>query len=76
MSDGAIHVKNLSKLYRIGPPECYKALHDTLTSALYASFRVVAFVLNGPRSAVGRQRSRHSLMAEVDDGLRATGETH
>jgi hypothetical protein len=32
MSDIAIRVENLSKLYRIGPRERYKALGDTLTN--------------------------------------------
>lgn len=39
MSDIAIRVENLSKLYRIGPRERYKALRDTLTEAMYAPFR-------------------------------------
>ncbi len=41
MSDIAIRVENLSKLYRIGPRERYQALRDTLTDALYAPFRYV-----------------------------------
>jgi lipopolysaccharide transport system ATP-binding protein len=39
MSDIAIRTENLSKLYRIGPRERYKALRDTLTDAMYAPFR-------------------------------------
>jgi len=39
MTDLAIRVENLSKLYRIGPRERYKALRDTLTDAMYAPFR-------------------------------------
>jgi len=34
MDDIAIRVENLSKLYRTGPREHYKALRDTLTDAL------------------------------------------
>jgi hypothetical protein len=41
MTDIAIRVENLSKLYRIGPRERYKALRDTLTDAMYAPFRYV-----------------------------------
>jgi hypothetical protein len=33
MSDGAIRVDGLGKLYCIGPRERYKALRDTLTGA-------------------------------------------
>ena len=39
MSDIAISVNNLSKRYRIGSREPYKALRDTLTDAMYAPFR-------------------------------------
>lgn len=39
MSSIAIRVENLSKLYRIGQRQRYKALRDTLTDALYAPFR-------------------------------------
>ena len=34
MSDLAIQVEGLSKLYRIGPRERYKALRDTLTDVM------------------------------------------
>src|SRR5947208_848995 len=47
MSDIAIHVENLRKLYRIGERQRYKALRDTLTDALYAPFRAAASLLNG-----------------------------
>lgn len=39
MTDLAIRVENLSKLYRIGPRERYKTLRDTLTDAIYAPLR-------------------------------------
>ncbi|MBI2002816.1 MAG: ABC transporter ATP-binding protein [candidate division NC10 bacterium] len=39
MSEFAIRADNLSKRYRIGPRESYKALRDTLTDALVAPFR-------------------------------------
>ena len=41
MSDIAIRCENLSKRYRIGQRERYKALRDTLTEAMYAPFRKV-----------------------------------
>lgn len=56
--DRAIRVENLGKRYRIGEREPYKALRDTLTDALCAPFRALAFAVNGSaargrRSAVG-----------------------
>jgi lipopolysaccharide transport system ATP-binding protein len=47
MSDVAIHVENLGKLYRIGERQRYKALRDTLTDTLYAPFRAAASLLSG-----------------------------
>jgi lipopolysaccharide transport system ATP-binding protein len=47
MSDIAIHVENLGKLYRIGERQRYKALRDTLSDALYAPFRATASLFNG-----------------------------
>ena len=40
MSDLAIKADGLSKQYRIGERQKYKALRDTLTDALYAPFRM------------------------------------
>lgn len=45
MSDVAIRAKHLSKRYRIGEREPYKALRDTLTNAAYAPFRRLSSVL-------------------------------
>ena len=47
MSDIAIIVDNLGKLYRIGERQRYKALRDSLSNALYAPFRAAASLLNG-----------------------------
>jgi len=74
MSDVAIRVENLSKQYRIGQRERYKALRDTLTDAMYAPFRAVASVLNGRQpalsgvegSAVGSQPSNNTIWALKD----------
>src|SRR5713226_9048711 len=46
MSEIAIHVENVGKLYRIGELQKYKALRDTLSDALYAPFRAAASFLN------------------------------
>jgi len=52
MSNIAIRVENVGKLYRIGPCEHYKALRDTLTDdAMYAPFRRIHSTFqraNGP----------------------------
>lgn len=56
MSDAAIRVEGLSKLYRIGRRERYRALRDTLTDVLYAPFRVLRSTLNGcPPSVNGHE---------------------
>ncbi len=49
MSDIAIRCEGLSKKYRIGVQEPYKALRDTLTEAMYAPLRLIrsAFQNNG-----------------------------
>jgi hypothetical protein len=52
MTDIAIYVENLSKLYRIGPRERYLALRDILARSVSAPFRALATILNGRRSAV------------------------
>ena len=51
MTDLAIRVENLSKLYRIGQREPYKALRDTLADAISAPFRAAGSTLNGRRSS-------------------------
>ena len=56
MSDIAIRVENLSKLYRIGPRECYKALRDTPTDAVYAPFRGILWLVN-PKSEFRNPKS-------------------
>lgn len=56
MSDLAIRVEGLSKLYRIGQRERYRAIRDTLTDAPYAPFRAIRSALNsGPSSVNGRE---------------------
>ncbi len=53
MTDIAIRAESLSKRYRIGQREPYKALRDTLTDTMYAPFRLV-------RSAFQRSLPQHS----------------
>jgi lipopolysaccharide transport system ATP-binding protein len=66
MGDIAIRVEHLSKLYRIGPREPYKALRDTLTAAMYAPFRAVSAFLSGRRSAVQNSPSNSYVWALKD----------
>jgi lipopolysaccharide transport system ATP-binding protein len=47
MSDVAIRVENLSKKYRVGPRERYKALRDSLMDAIYAPFRRIRLAFQG-----------------------------
>lgn len=51
MSDIAVHVAGLSKQYRIGKQERYRAFRDVLTDAMYAPFRRAAGLLQGNASA-------------------------
>jgi lipopolysaccharide transport system ATP-binding protein len=60
MSETAIHVENLGKLYRIGELRRYKALRDTLSYALYAPFRAAASLLNGHNGHQPTASSRSS----------------
>ncbi|SRR5713226_7557037 len=60
MSEIAIHVENVGKLYRIGELQKYKALRDTLSDALYAPFRAAASLLNGRNGHEPTASSRSS----------------
>lgn len=58
MSDIAIRCEGLSKQYRIGQQERYKALRDVLTDAAAAPFRRFRTALErGPQAADGRPRA-------------------
>jgi lipopolysaccharide transport system ATP-binding protein len=46
MSEIAIYVEDLGKLYRIGERQRYKALRDTISHVLYAPFRATAALFN------------------------------
>jgi len=62
VSDLAIRVENLGKRYRIGTPQRYKALRDTLTDAMYAPFR-------GVRNLALRAARRQEADAGADGGF-------
>ena len=66
MSDVAIRVKGLSKRYRIGAHQKYKALRDTLTDVLYAPFRAAASIVKGRRSAKTGRPSNNFIWALKD----------
>jgi lipopolysaccharide transport system ATP-binding protein len=50
MSDIAIRVEGLSKKYRIGKPERYKTLRDTLTNSMISPIHLFMNLLNGRKS--------------------------
>jgi lipopolysaccharide transport system ATP-binding protein len=62
MNNVAIHVEGLSKRYRIGELQRYKALRDTLTNVLYTPFRVAASVLKG-KPPISRHQSDNYIWA-------------
>ena len=48
MSDIAVRVEHLSKRYRVGPREPYKARRDVLTDVFAAPFRRLREIRNSP----------------------------
>ena len=66
MSAIAIRVKNLSKLYRIGEMERYKALRDTLANAFSAPVRVIRSAIRGKRSVKKETRADNYIWALKD----------
>jgi len=64
MSSVAIRVANLSKLYRIGPREPYRALRDTLSDAMYAPFRRLHAALH--RASVQQASDENTIWALKD----------
>ncbi|MCL4460028.1 MAG: ABC transporter ATP-binding protein [Chloroflexi bacterium] len=69
MSEMAIQVEGLSKRYRIGELQRYKALRDTLTDAMYAPFRAIASALNGRQSPVANRQPDTYIWALKDISL-------
>ena len=66
MSDIAIRVENLSKLYRIGRREGDKTLRDILADAMYAAFRAAASALGGRRETIGPRSADDQIWALKD----------
>jgi lipopolysaccharide transport system ATP-binding protein len=66
MSDIAIRVENLGKLYHIGQRQRYKALRDTLTDGMYAPLRAMRSLISGQRSAAGSLASNNYIWALKD----------
>jgi ABC-type polysaccharide/polyol phosphate transport system ATPase subunit len=69
MSEIAIRVENLGKLYRIGERQRYKALRDTLSDAFYAPFRATASLFkgdNGHQSTASNRSSNNDFWALKD----------
>ncbi|MDQ1637044.1 MAG: hypothetical protein QOF62_383 [Pyrinomonadaceae bacterium] len=73
MSDIAISCEHLSKRYRIGERESYKALRDVITDGFASPFRKVRSALrngsansNGSNSALSTQ---HSALGSGDSSL-------
>jgi lipopolysaccharide transport system ATP-binding protein len=66
MSDVAIRCDHLSKQYRIGERESYKALRDVITDAVSSPIRWARTTLNGRRSA-DSQPSDNGRFWALDD---------
>lgn len=65
MSDVTIQAVSLSKTYRIGEAQKYKALRDTLTDVIYASFRALGSGLS--RDKRNRESVDDTLLAALKD---------
>jgi lipopolysaccharide transport system ATP-binding protein len=65
MSDIAIRCEGLSKQYRIGKRERYKALRDTLTDAMYSPFRRIRSAFS-PTNRSAENNSENTFWA-LDD---------
>ena len=66
MTDIAIRVEHMSKLYRLGRHEGYKTLRDTLTDTMTAPFRAVQ---NWRRPRISDQSSNELIWALKDVSL-------
>lgn len=69
MSDTAIRIQNLGKLYRIGSFERYRTLRKTLADVMYAPIRALASTFNNHRQAVSREPANNSIWALKDVSL-------
>lgn len=66
MSEVAIRVEGISKRYRIGELQRYKALRDTLADALYSPVRLVGSALRRRGSKVDRPAANNFIWALKD----------
>ncbi len=66
MTDIAIRAESLSKRYRIGQREPYKALRDTLTDAMYAPFRRLPSLFGNSQSSIHNSQSNNTIWALKD----------
>lgn len=62
MSDIAIRVENLSKLYRIGERKKHTAFRDVLSDALYIPFRLIRSAFNKNSSNNNNQKSKDNYI--------------
>ena len=71
MSDVVIHCEGLSKRYRLGEREPYRALRDTLTDTLYAPLRRLHSLM-GASSEAARVKEETTFWAlrDVSFGIR------
>jgi lipopolysaccharide transport system ATP-binding protein len=66
MTDIAIRVENLGKLYRIGPRLRYRTLRDTLTAVMYAPFRRLPSLFGNSQSSIRNSQSNNTIWALKD----------
>ncbi len=67
MNDVAIKVEGLSKVYRVGQLERYKALRDILADAMYAPFRAMGSILKPQKAKESTRRSPDNYIWALKD---------
>ncbi|MEW6172006.1 MAG: ABC transporter ATP-binding protein [Bacillota bacterium] len=67
MSDTAIYVENLSKRYRIGQREPYRALRDVLSRGFAAPFRAATSAFRRPPSAKVNPKTANNYIWALKD---------
>jgi len=73
MSNTAIDVENLGKLYRIGPRERYRTIRDVLTEHIYAPFRRLRFGRQcGTAAAQNSSKDDNTLWALRDASFKVS----
>ena len=70
MSDVVIRVEGLSKRYRLGKREQYRALRDSLTDMLYAPVRLARSALRGERQQASQDDSQLWALKDVSFEVR------